>query len=207
MTGPGPPIRSAHRVNVAEVLLDNSGRSAPSLPAVRFPGGEWSREELSIRVGRFAGVLRDQGVQTGDRVALALPDSPDWVVAFLAITRVGGIAALVPGALPDERRSDAIRRAEPTFVVTNDRGLTPELECLCPRELEGDEGTDPGPAATRGDDPAYMLLTSGSTGLPKWAIHRQRDIPCCIATYGRHVLRLAPGDVTYSTASLASSGR
>jgi acyl-coenzyme A synthetase/AMP-(fatty) acid ligase len=49
------------------------------------------------------------------------------------------------------------------------------------------------------------LLTSGSSGPPKWAIHRHSDIPACIATYGRHVLALSPDDVTWSVAPLASS--
>ncbi len=197
--------RPAWRVNIAEALLDEHLPAGAERPAIRFPGGEWTREELAWRVGRLAGALSDQGVAVGDRVALALPDSPSWVVAFLALMRVGAVAVLVPGNLPPDRLSDAVARAQPAMLLSNDPGLAPHLPSICPHGLDVGQGPDPGPAATRGTDPAYLLLTSGSTGPPKWAIHRQRDIPSCLATYGRHVLRLQPGDVTYSSASLAAS--
>ena len=50
-----------------------------------------------------------------------------------------------------------------------------------------------------------MLLTSGSTGPSKWAVHRHRDIPGCIATYGRRILKLRPGDLVWSVAALPTS--
>ena len=195
--------RPGWRVNIAEVLLDERLPAGGLRPAIRFPGGEWTLEELAQRVGGLTAELRDRGVADGDRVALALPDSPSWAVAFLALMRTGAVAALVPGSLPHDRRVDAVARAQPALMVSNDPGLAPHLPAICLRDA--DYGPDPGPAATRGTDAAYLLLTSGSTGPPKWAIHRHRDIPACLATYGRHVLRLRPGDVTYSSASLASS--
>jgi acyl-coenzyme A synthetase/AMP-(fatty) acid ligase len=160
---------------------------------------------LAERVGGLSGELCDQGVADGDRVALALPDAPSWVVAFLALMRVGAVAALVPGNLPRDRFPDVVGRAWPVLMISNDPGLSPRTPSICPRGPSVGHGRDPGPAATRGTDSAYLLLTSGSTGPPKWAIHRHRDIPSCLATYGRHVLRLRPTDVTYSSASLASS--
>ncbi len=119
--------------------------------------------------------------------------------------RVGAVAALVPGNLPRDRLADADDRARPVLVISNDPGLSTRTPAFCPHDPSVGHGRDPGPAATRGTDPAYLLLTSGSTGPPKWAIHRHGDIPSCLATYGRHVLRLRPGDVTYSSATLAAS--
>ncbi len=199
------PLRPAWRVNIAEALLDDRLPAGRTRPAIRFPGGEWSLEELAQRVGGLAGELCDEGVSDGDRVALALPDAPSWVVAFLALLRIGAIAALVPGSLPRDRFPDAVERAWPVLMISNDPGLSPRTPSFRPRVPSVGHGRDPGPAPTRGTDPAYLLLTSGSTGRPKWAIHRHRDIPSCLATYGRHVLRLQPDDVTYSSASLASS--
>lgn len=199
------PPRPAWRVNIAEVLLDDRRSASGERPAVRFPGGEWTLEDLAERVGALAGGFRERGVAHGDRVALALPDAPSWVVAFLALMRVGAVAALVPLSLPRERLGDVVARAQPALVISNDPGLAPHLPSICPSDPDVGHGRDPGPAATRGADAAYLLLTSGSTGPPKWAIHRHRDIPSCLGTYGRHVLRLRPDDVTYSSASLAAS--
>ena len=199
------PVRPAWRVNIAEALLDDQLPAGGARPAIRFPGGEWSLEELAQRVGGLSGELCDQGVADGDRIALALPDAPSWVVAFLALMRVGAIAALVPGSLPRDRFPDVVERAWPVLMISNDPGLSPRTPTIRPLGPTVGHGRDPGPAPTRCTDPAYLLLTSGSTGPPRWAIHRHRDIPSCLATYGRHVLRLQPSDVTYSSASLASS--
>jgi acyl-coenzyme A synthetase/AMP-(fatty) acid ligase len=197
--------RPAWRVNIAEVLLDDQLARHGDEPALRFPGGEWTFDEVARRVGELTGDLRDWGVGQGDRVALALPDGPSWVVAFVAVVRLGAVAALVPGSLSHERRAEAVARAQPTLLITNEPGLAPRIPAVCPEGSTPGHGPDPGPAATRGDDPAYLLLTSGTTGPPKWAVHRHRDISVCLATYGRHILRLRPGDTTYSSASLSSS--
>ena len=205
MTGAAPP-RPAWRVNAAETLLDAQLAEGGDRPAIRYPGGEWTFEALADRTSTFADELTAGGVVgQGDRVALALPDSPVWVVAFLALLRTGAVAALVPGSLSYEGRMDAVARAHPSLLVANDAGLWPAGPTLCPVATGAARGRASDVAPTRGTDPAYLLLTSGSTGPPKWALHRHRDIPSCLATYGRHVLQLRPGDVTYSAASLATS--
>jgi benzoate-CoA ligase len=52
------------------------------------------------------------------------------------------------------------------------------------------------------EDPAFWLYTSGSTGAPKAAVHRQRDMVYVAETYLRQVLRLGPQDVSFSAAKL-----
>ena len=49
------PLRPAWRVNIAEALLDDRLPAGSTRPAIRFPGGEWSLEELAQRVGGLAG--------------------------------------------------------------------------------------------------------------------------------------------------------
>jgi benzoate-CoA ligase family protein len=58
------------------------------------------------------------------------------------------------------------------------------------------------PAPTTGDSPGFWLYTSGTTGLPKGAIHRHGDIFAVCATYGRSVLGIGPEDVCYSVPKL-----
>lgn len=181
--------RPAGRRNLSEFLLDDVLGRFGARPAIRTPGGPVTYEELADRVGAAAGALRAAGVAQGDTVALVQRDGVPWISAFLGAVRIGAVVAPVSTALPADRRDDAITRAGASHVV--DRTLEP--------------APDPGPADTRASDPCYMLLTSGSTGPAKWAVHRHGDIPACIATYGRRVIRLRPDDVTYSVASLATS--
>jgi acyl-coenzyme A synthetase/AMP-(fatty) acid ligase len=190
------------------MLLDDGLAAHADRLAIRTPIEAISYAELARRAGSAAALLQDAGIAPGDVVALALRDSPAWVATFLGAVRIGAVVAPVSDSLPVDRRREAIVRAGARLVVTD----VPEVGQDA-RVLSGDvlltglarDLPDPGPAATRAGDACYLLLTSGSTGPPKWAVHRHGDIPACIATYGQRVIRLRPGDVTYSVASLATS--
>ena len=198
----------AWRTNLSEYLVDRGDAAFADRPAVRTPDGVVTYAGLAERVGELAGGLAAWGLRRGERVALALPDSPLWIVAFLALARGGAVVALASPATPGVRLHPALEQADPRLILTDDDDLapsvprldTPALEHLIAAALD-----DPGPVPTRADDPCYMLLTSGSTGPSKWAVHRHGDIPYCIATYGRHVLKLQPDDVTWSVAALPTS--
>ncbi len=96
-------------------------------------------------------------------------------------------------------------RLGPALIVADDPGIAAGAPAAGPGDLDADHGADPGPAPVGAGDPCYLLLTSGTTGPSKWAVHRHGDIPASLATYGRRVLRLRPDDVTYSPAALATS--
>ncbi|HLE43408.1 MAG TPA: AMP-binding protein [Methylomirabilota bacterium] len=200
--------RPAARLNLSEVLLDDQLRRHGDRAAIRRPGGALSYGALASDMGAAAALLVERGVERGDVVALALPDGPRWCATFLAVVRIGAVAASVSLALPKERARQALGRARPRLVITD----RPDLADIAPSagssELDAAiraRLSDPGPAGTRACDACYLLLTSGSTGPSKWAIHGHGDIPACIATYGRRILRLTPQDTTWSVAALATS--
>lgn len=164
--------------------------------------------DLAARVGSAAAVLADAGLRRGDTLAVALPDGPAWVAAVLGAARIGAICALASPLTSAERLREALARATPRMILTDDPAVAGPGRWVPPTELEraAEAGLpDPGPVLSRADEPCYLLLTSGSTGPPKWAIHRHRDIRACLATYGARVLRLRPGDVTWSVAALPTS--
>lgn len=200
--------RPAWRRNLAEVLLDDGVERFGDRVALRSPCSAITYAELAASVASLAGGLAEWGVGPGTRVALVLADSPLWVATFLALTRVGAVVALASPAAPRSRLEDAVARARPALVCTDDDELLPEAHHLDTAALDrmaASEIPDPGPAPSCAADPCYLLLTSGSTGPSKWAVHRHGDIPACIATYGRHVLRLRPQDVAWSVAALPTS--
>ncbi len=200
--------RPAWRCNLAEILLDDQLARAGGRPALRSPDRVYSYDDLASLVAPLAGGLAEFGVGPGRRVALVLADSPLWVATFLALTRLGAVVALASPAIPRERLRDALDRAGPSLLCGDDHELlpaTPSLDSLALSGIAEAGARDPGPASTRRTDPGYMLLTTGTTGPPKWAVHRHADIPACLATYGRHVLGLRPDDVSWSVAALPTS--
>ncbi|MDO5051290.1 MAG: AMP-binding protein [Pseudoclavibacter sp.] len=84
-----------------------------------------SYAELQERVARFAGVLRQAGVETGDRVVIYLPMIPEAIVAMLACARIGAIHSVVFGGFASSELAVRLNDAEPGVVVTASGGLEP----------------------------------------------------------------------------------
>ena len=60
--------------------------------AVRLEGRSWSYQELDEQASRVAGGLRSLGIGRGDRVAIMLPNIPEFVFTFFGIQKLGGVA-------------------------------------------------------------------------------------------------------------------
>eukprot|EP00510_Aplanochytrium_minuta_P005726 CAMPEP_0184011094 /NCGR_PEP_ID=MMETSP0954-20121128/3620_1 /TAXON_ID=627963 /ORGANISM="Aplanochytrium sp, Strain PBS07" /LENGTH=579 /DNA_ID=CAMNT_0026290841 /DNA_START=315 /DNA_END=2054 /DNA_ORIENTATION=+ len=96
--------------------------------------------ELQDRVSRFAGVLKSQGVQQGDRVVIYMPMIPDAAVAMLACARIGAVHSVVFGGFASKELAVRIDDAKPTAVVAASCGVEPtrivEYEPLLEGALE-----------------------------------------------------------------------
>ncbi|MCX8119061.1 MAG: AMP-binding protein [Desulfobacterota bacterium] len=64
----------------------------PDKTAIVFLGTQYSYGQIGEYVGRFASALYGMGVNPGDKMVLYVPNSPQWVIAWLAIQKIGGIA-------------------------------------------------------------------------------------------------------------------
>src|ERR687894_1371847 len=67
----------------------------PEKPCLLFEGEEWSYDELRERAATFASALRSWGLNTGERVALFLGNSPDFLAAYLGTHVAGGVVVPV----------------------------------------------------------------------------------------------------------------
>ena len=85
----------------------------------------FSYAELTEQVARFAGVLRDHGVGTGDRVIIYLPMIPEAVVAMLACARLGAVHSVVFGGFAAPELAARIDDADPRVIVTASCGIEP----------------------------------------------------------------------------------
>lgn len=76
---------------ISEAFEAQVGKT-PGQRAIIFLGTTYSYGELGEAVRRFAAGLRQLGLQEGDRMILYIPNSPQWLIAWLAIQKIGGIA-------------------------------------------------------------------------------------------------------------------
>jgi len=76
-------------------LLRATASKVPSRPAVEFLGASLPYQRLFHLAENLAGALSARGVKTGDRVALLLPNCPQFVISFLALMRLGATAMLL----------------------------------------------------------------------------------------------------------------
>jgi D-alanine--poly(phosphoribitol) ligase subunit 1 len=159
--------------DVLHGIIDQS-RSGPNLPAVKDLERELSYSQLLSEVAVIGTGLATLGVREGDRVALLLPNSVDFVVAALASLWIGAIFVPLATTDPDVRLGTIISDCAPVVVVTSQSqanehaGLSSIVESpLVPfsaLRAEITESVDPIDDAPR---VAYAVYTSGTTGTPK----------------------------------------
>jgi propionyl-CoA synthetase len=81
--------------------------------------------ELQDQVARFAGALRAQGVEKGDRVLLYMPMIPQSLVAMLACARLGAVHSVVFGGFAPHELATRIDDAKPKAIVSASCGIEP----------------------------------------------------------------------------------
>jgi acyl-coenzyme A synthetase/AMP-(fatty) acid ligase len=158
--------------------------------------------ELAARTSRFGQLLRQLGIGAGERVLIRLPNSLDYPTAFLGAMKRGAISVPTSTLLTadevlylakdSQARAIVIDKAaweafgprlaaSPTlrFVLLVGDGPATAVAGLEVLDLEaalaGITAWD-APHATRPDDPAYLVYTSGTTGYPKGVLHGHRSL-------------------------------
>jgi long-chain acyl-CoA synthetase len=91
-------------MNLASIVTDSAAR-VPDAPAVRLGDAVLGYAELDDRSARLATLLRQLGVDPGDRVGVMLPNVPDFPVAYYGVLRAG--AVVVPMNVLLKRREIA----------------------------------------------------------------------------------------------------
>ncbi|WP_081706534.1 non-ribosomal peptide synthetase [Nocardia sp. CNY236] len=159
-------------------LFDAQAARSPGAVALidAHTGAELSYAELDARVNRVARRLIEAGIGPESTVVLAMRRSLELVVAMYAVVRAGGAYVPIDPDHPAERIAHIMATAAPAAVLTTSRDTTP-LETSC-TTMDIDRldlaRFDSSPIVDsqrirplRPDHPAYVVFTSGSTGLPK----------------------------------------
>lgn len=138
--------------------------------------------QLEGRSARAAAALMQRGIGPGAVVGLHIERSINWAVAVLAVLRAGAAVMPLPSNYPKARLQEILSRARPVAVV-HDRA-TPIDSALAGQQLDLDEMCSESPAAPFAaqeesdhavDMPAFVLCSSGSTGVPKMISRSHRS--------------------------------
>ncbi|WP_447038503.1 amino acid adenylation domain-containing protein [Streptomyces sp. DSM 118878] len=174
---------SAHELAPATLadLFEAQAAHTPAGTALVHGEESLSYGELNARANRLARLLTGRGVGPEQVVALALPRSPDLVVALLATVKAGAAYLPVDPEYPAERIAFMLKDAAPALVLTTSgSGIetkAPALPLDAPETVaaltahSGADLTDEDRTTPLTDrHPVYVIYTSGSTGTPKGVV-------------------------------------
>ncbi|MGW1148103.1 amino acid adenylation domain-containing protein, partial [Streptomyces sp. NPDC002454] len=167
-------------VSAGSVVELFEGQVARSSAAVAVVGGgvSWSYGELDLWSGRVAGWLVGCGVGVGGRVGVVVGRSPWLVAVLLGVWKAGAAFVPLDVSHPMERLRSLADEAGLDVVVA-DR-VVEGLETVPMEELFA---ADPlvSPVAVSGDSLAYVMFTSGSTGVPKGVAVTHRNVAAFVS--------------------------
>jgi long-chain acyl-CoA synthetase len=102
-------------------VVSETARQRPDHPAAFFQGASLSYADLEQRSDAFAAALVDQGVQKGDRVAILLPNCPQFLIAQLGAWKAGAIAALINPLYTERELAHALKECGAKVVLVLSR--------------------------------------------------------------------------------------
>ena len=207
--------------NVAVPFIDRhleEGRAEKV--AIRADAGDVTYGELAENVNRCGNALTALGISKGDRVLMVVKDCAEFFYAFWGAIKAGfvpaplntllrardyaymiensGAAAVLHSAEFAAEVAPALEQADhkPAHVLL----VSGEGDTLDARIASAATDLEPAPAAA--SDDCFWLFSSGSTGLPKAAVHAHQDMVVTSQLYGEDVLGVGEEDICFSAAKL-----
>jgi amino acid adenylation domain-containing protein len=195
--------------HLLQQLVRASAERFPDRVAVRARGTSLTYAELETRSSQMAHLLRERGVQRGDRVGIYFPKAVESVIAMVGVLKAGAVYVPLDPHAPVRRIAGIAENCGLRAMVTTTdkrRALPPAVVAstlLVSGEPAGPDEvpwgaleafpTSPPPEEGLESDLAYILYTSGSTGQPKGVMLTHRNaltfVDWCAATF-----RIAPED-------------
>jgi long-chain acyl-CoA synthetase len=172
-------------------FFDRIVATFPDRDMLQYEGARWTYRSIMAGAEGLGAALRARyDIRPGDRVGIAMHNCPNWFVGFLAVTRIGAVAALLNSRGAPDEIAAAAERVDCRIVLCDDRcaerlhDITeiPLLNHDAMLALVAEGGPDTTPVRTDTDDAVVILFTSGTTGRPKGATLTQRNICSMVRT-------------------------
>jgi long-chain acyl-CoA synthetase len=177
-------------VNITQAFFDRC-QQFPDKPAIIFEDRSWTYAEVRDHACRAARVLEGLEVKQGDRVALLMPNIPEFVYLYFAVQMLGAVAVSLNVMLKQNELRYVLNDCQAGVVLTVAE-LAPRIptdladpcqvvvvddaaDLALPRRMAQAQGLA-AIAPTLPDDPAAIVYTSGTTGFPKGAVLSQSNL-------------------------------
>lgn len=194
----GRPCRGFR--NAPATLRDLYRDNRSDLPFIVYEDERLSFEDVWQQACRIGHLLIDEyGIEKGDRVAISMRNYPEWIMAFSAVTSIGGVAVAMNAMWQPDEMAYGLQDCGAKVLFADQERLDrfaacpeprPELSVLAVRArqplaegvrdldeaLEGIAATDMPSIDMRPEDDATIIYTSGSTGHPKGAVSCHRNL-------------------------------
>jgi amino acid adenylation domain-containing protein len=179
-----PSAEYEHESRIHEVFEKQASKS-PASVAVEFGQRCFTYDELNRRANQLANFLRDCGVKSGTKVGLWLDRSIELIVSILGILKAGASYVPLDPELPGDRVKILLGDCGACALVTNSRWVpclypSQSIPCLVLVDADQDKIT-----AANTENPnsngnstnlAYVMYTSGTTGMPKGVLVSHRAV-------------------------------
>ena len=127
-------------------LVDVAARRFETKEALYFEGNRWAFGQLKEEVDRVARGLIQLGIQPGEKVALWMPNRPEWIHALFAVAKTGAVLVPINTRFRTNDLEYVVRQSDATTLITVDRSgpvdylgmvreLCPEVETGDPNDL------------------------------------------------------------------------
>ncbi|MFQ5915123.1 MAG: acyl-CoA synthetase [Nitrospinota bacterium] len=217
---PLPPkyLKVPPTFNMAQAICDRWLGEGRETETVLVYGREgMTFKELHGRMQRCARGLLELGIGRGQTFVIRSRNQPDYVVAVLAGLRIGAIPVLSNSLLGPKELRHVIENSDARAVLTTEDRIeaVEEVRADCPAlrhvvlfngerkgaipfdSLLSMEPADVDEVETSPGDRAFMLYTSGTTGLPKGIVHVHRWLVGTGDPVGNLMLKLRPDDLSW----------
>jgi amino acid adenylation domain-containing protein len=161
---------------------DEQVKKSPDSIACYDSFGSWRYREIAVASNAIASTLYSRGVKPGDIIGLCMERGASLLSAMFAIWRSGAAYVPLDPAYPESYLKQITNDAQPKLIIgtrehLNKLGFNEAICCIIDAKLPllPDTTTVPSTAPITPDSLAYLMYTSGSTGIPKGARvpHRQ----------------------------------